>query len=936
MKSFAQAVCLCAASFLSLPFGSHGQQATADLRGFVTDSSGAVVADVQVTLRNTATDLTRVTQSLETGGYAFVGVPAGSYTLTVEKAGFSKKLTEGIVLTVGQTASIDVSMVVGNVEETVNVSSDPPIVDTTESYIGRTIGTTEVQDLPLQSRQFANLAVLTPGVTLAYNADPTARNRLMPSIAGGRGRYTSFNIDNADDNEDLDGGLLQTVSLEAVQEFQVITHRFTAEQGRAAYGIINVITKSGTNNWHGSAFEFFRNDALNWKTHTEELSNSPKSSYNRNQYGGSFGGPILKDRLFFFVSPEKLSQSTVNIVNTQGIAPNLDGPETLPQSVFTFTAKVDAQISKNNLMTFRYSREHNNDVSSVSTLTPKESQGTNQNIYHTGVINWTNTLGPTKVNQVTFEVSDWQNGLVPNTLGAGLFFPNGVVLGQNQSFPQSTSLRKYQLRDTFSMTLAGKGIHNLKIGVEEVLTPHTMGTYGTQTSPQYFFLGNSLTSPIDQIFFNTGNASFVFNSFSRFGAFVQDDWQVTRKLTINAGLRWDYYGGISFNQDYSPTYKFLQTVLPSFANRQGHTPKTNFGPRIGFAYDPVGDGKTVIRGGYGLYFNFPIESNFFTVIERNSNPQVLGYLNSNPTGILNPDGTFYQYGQPLPPNQLVPGPVPLQDSVMDPHQVDPRYQHANIGFERRIAKNTVFAADYLWSRGDHTPFANQINRLNADGSPRPFAAAGFNFPIRIEETAGKNSYQALNLSLVHRYSDKFAINAWYTYSKCRSTNVRAADEGFSTLPIDENNPGAPANYGPCALSPANKLMISPIWTLPKDFQVSSIARFNSGSRYNITAGKDLNGDGVNNDLPAGVATINSGIGANFFQMDVRVSKYFTMPREFGKVEAIFEMYNLFNNINPSTYQGNQLGNNFGRPTQFAGDPLQGEARLVQFGIRYSF
>jgi hypothetical protein len=226
--------------------------------------------------------------------------------------------------------------------------------------------------------------------------------------------------------------------------------------------------------------------------------------------------------------------------------------------------------------------------------------------------------------------------------------------------------------------------------------------------------------------------------------------------------------------------------------------------------------------------------------------------------------------------------------------------------------------------------------LNADGSPRPFAAAGFNFPIRIEETAGKNSYQALNLSLVHRYSDKFAINAWYTYSKCRSTNVRAADEGFSTLPIDENNPGAPANYGPCALSPANKLMISPIWTLPKDFQFSSIARFNSGSRYNITAGKDLNGDGVNNDLPPGVATINSGIGANFFQMDVRVSKYFTMPREFGKLEAIFEMYNLFNNLNPSTYQGNQLGNNFGRPTQFAGDPLQGEARLVQFGIRYSF
>jgi hypothetical protein len=280
--------------------------------------------------------------------------------------------------------------------------------------------------------------------------------------------------------------------------------------------------------------------------------------------------------------------------------------------------------------------------------------------------------------------------------------------------------------------------------------------------------------------------------------------------------------------------------------------------------------------------------------------------------------------------------VPLQDSVVDPHQVDPRYQHATIGFERRIAPNTVISADYLWSRGDHTPFANEINRLPGDGSARPFAADGYNFPIRIEETAGKNTYQALNLSIVHRYSSNFEINAWYTYSKCRSTNIRAADEGFSTLPLDENNPGAPANFGPCALSPANKLFLSPVWSLPKQFQVSSIARFSSGSRYNITAGQDLNGDGVNNDLPVGVSSINQGVGANFFQMDLRASKFFTMPREFGKLEAIFEMYNVFNNINPAGYQGNQLGNNFGKPSTFSGDPLQGEARLIQLGIRYSF
>jgi hypothetical protein len=558
------------------------------------------------------------------------------------------------------------------------------------------------------------------------------------------------------------------------------------------------------------------------------------------------------------------------------------------------------------------------------------------NTYHTGVVNLTSTLGATTVNQLTFDVTDWQNGLLPNSTGPGLFFPNGVVLGENQSLPQTTSLRKWEVRDTFSLVKTGKGSHNIKFGVDENLTPHPGGTYATQRYPQYTFLGNSLTSPISQIFYNVGNASFVYNTFNRFGLFVQDDWQVTRKLTINAGLRWDYYGGVAFNQSYSPTYVFLQSVLPSFAGKQTQNQKTNFGPRLGFAYDPIGNGKTVIRGGYGLYFNWPIESSVFTILGRNPNPEVIGYLVNDPTGILNPDGSFYQYGQPLPPNQLVPSAFPLQNAVVDPTNVAPRYQQATIGFEREIAPNTVFAADYIWSRGDHSVFDNQINRYPEPDLPRPYAAAGFNFPIMIESTEGRSAYQSLNLSIVHRYSRNFALNAWYTLSKCKSTSVVAVDEGFTSYPIDENNPGSPANFGPCALSPTHKIMVGPTWTLPKQFQVSSIIRFTSGQRYNITSGVDSNGDGIDNDLPVGVATINSGIGANFFQADLRVSKFFTMPREFGRIEAIFEMYNVFNNINPASYQGNELGNDFGQPTAFAGDPLQGEQRLIQLGVRYSF
>jgi outer membrane receptor protein involved in Fe transport len=923
---------LCVSCFLLA--SAVAQQATVDLRGFITDASGASISGAHVTAVNTSTGISRTTDSLETGGYALAALPAGTYVVKVAKQGFAETSVEGVVLTVGQTATVNATLKIGEVSQTVDVGGSVETVNTQESYVGSTITQTDVQDLPLQSRQFANLAILTPGVTLAYNGDPTEANRLMPSIAGGRSRLTSFTIDNADDSEDLDGGLLYTVSLDAIQEFQVITHRFTAEQGRAAYGLINVITKSGGNNFHGSGFEFFRNNALNWRTRTEELNNQAKGDYLRNQYGGSFGGPIKKDRLFFFGAVERLGQNTINVVNTQGIAPKLDGPETLPQTLLTITGKVDAKLSTVNQLSLRYSRETNSDVFGANSLTPQQSQGANKNTYDSGVVNLTSVLGNSSVNQLTFAVTNWVNLLPPNSSDPTLIFPNGVTLGRGTAFPQSTVMKKFQLRDTYGLTLTGMGTHNLKIGPEYVFTPHVPSEYNTQKTPQYTFLGNNITSPLYEIYYNIGNGVFQTNNFHRLGAFVQDDWQVNRKLTLNLGVRWDYYGGVAFNQDFSPTYKFLQTVLPGFAGKQASNPKANFSPRVGFAYDPVGHGNTVIRGGYGYYYNFPILSTFYTLLGRNADPLRLGYDYVDPNGIKNPDGSFYQYGQPLPPTQLGPSPAALPDSVVDPRNVDPRYQHATIGFEQRVASKTRVGADFIWSRGDHLPFANQINRL-VDGA-RAYAADGYNFPIRLEQTIGKSSYEALNVSFAHQYSGSFQLNAWYTFSKCRSTSVRASDEGFSSFPIDQNNPVGPNNYGPCALTPDNLLMVSPVWTLPHGLQLSSINRFSSGVHYNITAGLDLNADGVNNDIPLNVKSINSGVGANFFQSDVRVAKIFTLPREIGKLEGDFEMYNIFNNRNPASYVGNQQAKNFGQPTAFSGDPKQGEARLIQLGVRYTF
>jgi hypothetical protein len=934
-----RAVCFTLLLCFAVPL-SFGQQTTAAIRGLVTDASSAVVADATLTLLNTGTGASRVTKSLDTGDYAFDGVAIGTYKLTVAKSGFSTKVEDGIELTVGTTSTLDVVLKVGSSSEEVRVEGELPLVDTNESHVGTVVDERAVHDLPLQSRQFLSVAVLTPGVTLVPNGDPTALNRLMPSIGGSRARYTNFNVDNADDNEDLDGGLLQTISLEAIQEFQVITHRFSAEQGRAGYGVINVLTKSGSNKFHGSGFEFFRDKDLNWKTHTEDVTDSPKSAYRRNQFGGSFGGPIVKDRMFGFFAIEKLQQTTIDIVDTQGIDPSQNGSFDVPQTVFTILGKVDGDLSTNNHASIRYSREHNSDVSGDTNRIPKSAWGANVNTYNTGVFNLTSVIGPTKVNQFTGEFSSWRNELPPNSIGPTLNFPNGVVLGQAPCCPQSTTLTKMQVRNTFSLVTTGKGTHNLKFGVEYVHTRHPGGTYNIQKTPQYTFLGDSLTAPVSQILYEIGEGVFQFNSFERAGLFAQDDWKVNRKLTLNLGLRWDYYGGVAFNQSYSQTYNFLQTVLPQFAGRQTQSPKDNFGPRIGFAYDPVGDGKTVIRGGYGYYYNFPILTSFFTMTERNPDPLRLGYLvvdtSANNSGIRNPDGSIFHYGQPLPPNQLGASPIPLEDSVVDPRSINPRYQHATIGFERQLSSKTVVGADFIWSRGDHTPFANEINRFPSAGEDRPYAAAGYDFPIRIEDTSGQSRYKALNISINHTYSRNLQLTAWYTYSTCGSFDIIASDQGFDTFPISQNDPHNRDGFGPCAFDPNSKLVISPIVSLPKGFQISSITRFTSGRAYNIRAGADLNGDGINNDLVPGINHINAGTGANFFQADVRASKIFRLPREFGQIEAIFEMYNIFNNKNPNLYDGDKLSSTFGQPTAFAGDPLQPEQRLIQLGIRFNF
>ena len=276
---------------LSVPL--FAQQTTGSITGRIVDQQDAAVPGVSVTAKNPATGFTRTEVSDAEGVYRLSALPVGTYDVTAELQGFTTVLKQGIEVNVAQTVALEFALKVSQLSETVNVTADVPLINTTNASVGGVVDLKRLENLPLNGRQFANLAATVPGVGLGFHTDPTKSSQYAPQINGGNGRNVNYLIDGGDNNDDTVGGLLQQFPLEAIQEFNFQTQRFKAEYGRSNGGVMNVVTKSGTNTVQGSFFEMFRDDAMNVRTQTEKLSNVPKQDYRRNQFGGSVGGPIV-------------------------------------------------------------------------------------------------------------------------------------------------------------------------------------------------------------------------------------------------------------------------------------------------------------------------------------------------------------------------------------------------------------------------------------------------------------------------------------------------------------------------------------------------------------------------------------------------------------------------------------------------------------------
>ncbi len=758
--ALALSVLLCV---LTLAAEVYPQVNTADITGTVSDQGGGVVAGATVTANNRATGLERNAVSGETGDYRVALLPPGEYEVRVEAPGFSPVL-QRVALVVGQRQTLNFTLRVGGVTEAVTVESAPPLIETTRSELGAALTPVEVKELPILDRNLASLTYTVPGVRPAEGFDPTKTRVGNFSLNGGDGRQVDIAVDGGDNKDNVVGGMLQNFTLEGIREFSVVTNRYTAESGRTVAAIVNVVTKSGTDSFDGSVFGLFQNSTFNKQDHFSKQAGQPKPVFKRYHFGGSAGGPIVQQKLFFFAAYEHKREPGNIPVEPTALSELQLFPlaEPVTQLPFGFrqhllSARVDHQISDRQSMYYRYGRERwtqPNDQLSAPFLSDASGATSNVNQFHDFVIGHSFTWAGNKVNSFNLHFQDFVNQISPDpgrtfelpvADGKTATNPNicfvecssgTAEIGQNVNVPQQTLIRKYQLRDDFAWT---QGRHNLKVGVNYVYNAKTGGFFSFGANGyQITFAdvpsaivglpeGFATPGAVSLLEFSGGEGSFMQRP-HQLALYMQDDFRVTSGLTLNLGVRWD--ANVNFlpallsdspetsNRVYTlltqavaanPTAPGTEEGMARIRDLAGDTERLRrttanwkeFQPRIGFAWDVTGSGKHVIRGGYGIAFDQVFQNLTLFTLQLN-NPTIY----TTTLSLSGTDLAGFRFGvDPLPAPPPPSGVLPVGATVRvnDPRLTDPYAQQSSIGWAWEFAPDWVFSADYYHVLGLKEP-----------------------------------------------------------------------------------------------------------------------------------------------------------------------------------------------------------------------------------------
>jgi len=920
---------------LAAPAITGAQTTGATLLGTIFDEQGAVLPGATVTVTNVETGWNRVVISDERGYYRAAALQPGRYEMKVELGGFNQQIRSGMTLTIGQEATIDVTLKLSSVQETVTVTGETPLVETTKTTVGTTISREQLDTLPIPGRNFTALANLTPGVTGVGGGGLNTGGQIS--------RNNTFLIDGVSNDETALNSTRGGLSLETVREYVVMASQFNAEYGNASGAIVTVVTRSGTNTLQGRAFSFFRDTKLNarefaaadlcYQATAAGKACDPKPAFSQQRFGGTLGGPIVRDRLHYFGAFEGLRQRESNIISarvTDAMLQAFNQPLTrvYPHDVNGQNAfgKTDYQIRENHTLSARYRLDNAREIGAGIGGTATRERG-NDRIDRSQDfgVTLTSVLSSRALNEARFVYSTLIRWITVD----GYYDANGLTitrpdisLGKSNSLPQGDKERYVQFIDNFSYTL---GPHNLKAGLSVNLLRDNAyflgnkdGTYTFTTNLPYD-PANPATYP-SQFTQNIGDW-YDPERDNVFGFFVQDSWRVRPRFTLNLGLRYD-----------RETAWSMANVLRVASESSGYAPvagsvpddTNNIQPRAGFAWDPFGDGKTAVRGGYGLYY----DQTFLNITGNIS-------VSTKARGV-----TIRNPGYPDPYSSgTIQASIPSA-TVASPDIQVPQTRSLTLGMSREVLSGLAVSVDYVNTRGQYLFNARDVNWNSATGTRRNPSWQRVNR----YETTGDSWSDALLVSVNRRASGRIpGFSVAYTLSKA-TRNV----EDFGSTAQDPNN--VAAEKALATQDRRHQVVAQVTWTLPLGIQIGTLIQARTGRPVNITTGLDNNGDSNFNDRPdlvdpngnlwsastynrsftgrVGNLPRNYATGPSFFQADLRLSKIFRFTGR--RVELFAEAFNLTNLRNDNNQTSSMSSSNFGRVTSW------NSPRQVEFGARFDF
>ncbi|PYS49497.1 MAG: hypothetical protein DMG13_23345 [Acidobacteria bacterium] len=874
-----------------------GQTTNATLRGSITDQSGAVLPGVTITVKHQATGVERTTLSDETGNYQLAALPVGVYQIDVRLAGMKPQIISGLALEVGQIAIRNFKLEVGGLTEEVTVAGDAPVIETTTITVGQVINQRTVQEIPLNGRHFLDLGMLIPGsVTPPANAGLGAPLRGQGffgfNTAGNREDGVNFMLNGINLNDISNQQVTFQPSINTVDEFKVTNSTFSAEYGRNSGAIVNVATKSGTNQFHGEVFDYFRNDVFD----ARNFFDIAKPGFRRNQYGGALGGPIVKDRTFFFFSYEGLTHRQALTLNSgvltdaqraavtdpsvKKLLPlipvaNSDpgtfrGPGVAPVGNNQYTLDINHRLGASDTIHGYYANQRDSRTEPTSQGTQTipgfgDTRGGQRQIF---TLSETHTIGASAVNEARFGFNRIYITFKPNAnynptdygIGNGinrpLALPQITVQGIGLIFGGPNDTGRGILTATAADTLTVlKGRHSLKIGGE--FRPSWSNNFSSNAGTFTFASANAFIAGTANAFTQTVGDTSTSDLLRSLGFFIQDNFQVRSNLTLELGLRYDwnmtpaerYNRFIIFDPDTSSLVR-----VGSGLDKVYRQNAKNFQPRVGFAWDPSNDGRMSVRGGYAILTEQPRD--FTSVLS--SNPPL-----SVPLSL--PAGTTTTLARAI--NDV------RESGTIAPTSIDKNFDNAyvqswNLNIQREVKGGIAVSAGYYGSKGTHLQITRNLNQFinGARLFPRLSASSPISpntglTNITQRDSSGNSSYNALWLTANKRFARGLTFNASYTFSKSIDYNSRNA-QTLMTTPVQDGF-NLRGSRGLSDFDARHRFVISTIYELPfkgnrlfEGWQLSAVVQDQSGNPLNILSGSTST---TNINSLTGIATIRPDV-----------------------------------------------------------------------------